>query len=167
MNSPRPLDATKILECFNRHGVRYVVIGAFAAIVAGAPIAPSEDIDFTPEATSENLDRLSAALRELSARIRTDVEPAGLPFSHDGTSLGRASVWNLTCDAGDFDLAFRPSGFDGGYESLVTKSHVVVIDGIDAVIADLGDVIASKQAAGRPKDIATLPTLERFAREGR
>jgi hypothetical protein len=88
-----------------------------------------------------------------------------LPFSHDGASLGRAAVWNLTCEAGNFDLAFRPSGFDTGYDGLVAKSHVVLINGVDAVTADLNDVIRSKQAAGRPKDIATLPTLEEFARQ--
>jgi hypothetical protein len=163
--SLRPLDAAAILDCFNRHGVRYVVIGAFAAIADGAPLAPSEDIDFTPEASSDNLDRLSSALRELGARIRTDSEPEGLPFSHDGASLGRVAIWNLTCKAGDFDLAFRPSGFDDGYDGLVARSRVVLVDGVDAVIADLRDVIASKQAAGRPKDIATLPTLEQYARE--
>jgi hypothetical protein len=31
-------------------------------------------------------------------------------------------------------------------------------------VADLADVIRSKRAAGRPKDLKVLPTLERCAR---
>jgi hypothetical protein len=82
----------------NRHKVRYVVIGAFAAIAQQAPIPATRDIDITPDATAENLTRLSKALAELGARIRTEATPEGLPFGHDATSLGAAEVWNLICD---------------------------------------------------------------------
>ena len=88
MTSPS-LDATAILEVLNRHAVEYVVIGAFAAIAQHAPIPATRDIDLTPSASSENLSRLSAALHELDARIRADGAPVGLPFDHDGPSLGR------------------------------------------------------------------------------
>lgn len=58
----------------NRHQVSYVVIGAFAAIAQQAPIPATRDIDLTPEASQENLARLSLALKELGARIRTERE---------------------------------------------------------------------------------------------
>ena len=51
-------DAVAIVATFNQHGVRYVIIGAFAAIAQHAPIAPTRDIDFTPEDTDDNLQRL-------------------------------------------------------------------------------------------------------------
>jgi hypothetical protein len=54
------------------------------------------------------------ALHELDARIRTDRVADGLRFDHDATSLGRATVWNLICAHGEFDLSFFPSAFDGG-----------------------------------------------------
>ena len=37
----------------------------------------------------------------------------------------------------------------------------VVIDDVEVLIADLDDVIRSKEAAGRPKDLRVLPTLYR------
>ena len=77
--------------------MRYVIIGAFAAIAQQAPIPATRDIDLTPEASQENLARLSPALKELGARIRTEAVPDGLPFSHDATSLAAAEVWNLIC----------------------------------------------------------------------
>lgn len=57
--------------------------GAFAAIAQQAPIPATRDIDITPDATAENLTRLSQALTELGARIRTETAPEGLPFGHD------------------------------------------------------------------------------------
>src|SRR3984957_16452605 len=104
-----PLNAAAIVEVLNRHSVRYVVIGAFAAIAQRAPIPATRDIDLTPDASAENLTRLSAALKQLGTRIRTDAAPAGLPFDHDGRSLTVSSVWNLICPDGEFDITFVPS----------------------------------------------------------
>jgi hypothetical protein len=158
---PGGLDAAAIVATLNKHDVRYVVIGAFAAIAQQAPIAPTRDIDFTPDTAINNLRRLSAALKDLDARIRSDAVDDGLPFDHDGASLGRAAVWNLICRYGEFDISFRPSGFEGGYRQLAVHAHRVTVDGIEVTIADLDDVILSKEAAGRPKDLRVLPALYR------
>jgi hypothetical protein len=155
------LDAAAIVSALNRHQVRYVVIGAFAAIAQQAPIAATRDIDLTPEASHENLARLSLALKELGARIRTEGEPGGLPFSHDATSLAAAEVWNLICPDGEFDISFHPSGFAGGYAQLVINAHRLRVGEVEVVVADLADVIRSKESAGRPKDLRVLPTLYR------
>jgi hypothetical protein len=40
------LEAEVIIDAFNRFGVDYVVIGAFAAIAQAVPIPPTMDIDF-------------------------------------------------------------------------------------------------------------------------
>jgi len=156
------LDATTVLRAFNARGVSLCRYRSIRGDRSGAPLAPTFDIDFTPEASRDNLDRLSLALTDLGARIRAEGVPEGLPFSHDSTSLGAASIWNLVCDAGVFDIAFRPSGFSRGYDDLAPHARAVVVDGVPAQIADLADVVASKRAAGRPKDIAVLPALEAF-----
>lgn len=158
--APEPRPAA-IASVFNRHQVRYVVIGAFAAIAQQAPIAPTRDIDFAPENTMENLRNLSSVLDEIDAQIRTDTESAGIPFNHDGTSLRRAEMWNLICRYGEFDLAFRPAGIPGGYRELAARSHLVAVEGVEVRVADLADVIRSKEAAGRPKDVRVLPALYR------
>jgi hypothetical protein len=150
-----------IVAALNRHQVRYVVIGAFAAIAQQAPIPATRDIDITPDASNENLTRLSAALTELGARIRTEADPRGLPFGHDATSLAAAEVWNLICDDGEFDITFRPSGFAGGYAQLAHGAHRVRVGDVEVPVADLADVIVSKESAGRPKDLQVLPLLYR------
>ena len=156
-----PLNATRIVSVLNHHQVQYVVIGAFAAITQQAPIPATRDIDLTPEASRANLHRLSAALKELKARIRTDSVPGGLPFDHDGASLADALVWNLICSDGEFDLSFQPAAFTGGYSALEPRAHRVSVDGVEIFVADLADVIRSKEAAGRPKDLRVLPALYR------
>lgn len=160
-NHPPELDAGAIASALNRHGVRYVVIGAFAAIAQKAPIAPTRDIDLTPDDDPANLRRLSAALEELDARVRTDSVADGIPFDHSAASLRRAAMWNLICRYGEFDISFRPSGFEGGYAQLAIRSHRVIVAGVEVNVADLDDVIRSKEATGRPKDVRVLPALYR------
>jgi hypothetical protein len=88
LEAPVELDAAAIVGVMNRHAVCYVVIGAFAAIAQQAPIAPTRDIDFTPDDSLDNLERLSAALKALDARIRTGPDDGGLRFDHDAKSCG-------------------------------------------------------------------------------
>lgn len=161
------LNAAAIIAALNRHQVRYVVIGAFAAIAQQAPIPATRDIDLTPEASHENLARLSRALKELGARVRADGIPDGLPFSHDATSLAAAETWNLICADGEFDISFHPSGFADGYAQLVANAHRLRVSEVEVVVADLADVIRSKELAGRPKDLRVLPMLYRHLRADR
>lgn len=161
------LDVRSIVEVLNQHEVAYVVIGGVAAQAwsasLGVSIRPTLDIDITPDADRANLQKLSEALRELRARVRSEADPGGLPFDHDGASLARAQIWNLICPAGPFDLSLIPSGTDG-YADLAQRARIVVVEGLETPLADLADVIRSKRAANRPKDLEVLPALEEAQR---
>jgi len=157
--SAERFDPLKIVQAFNRRGVEYVVIGGYAGELHAAAVPPTRDIDFTPRATQENLRRLSQALTDLGARIRTEGVPEGLPFSHDGPSLAGVGIWNLTCEFSEFDISFKPSGTDG-YEDLVRTALRVDVRGEQMPVASLADIIRSKEAAGRPKDFTALPALQ-------
>jgi hypothetical protein len=160
------LDAESIVAILNKYGVKYVVMGAFAPQLQGAPIPRTRDVDVTPASDAANLKRLSAALHELGARVRIADDPEGVPFDHDGPSLGRARVWNLTSPHGEFDISFVPSGTEG-YEDLARNAQVIESHGEPVPVADLHDVIRSKEAAGRPKDIVHLPILIQTAQRRR
>ena len=156
-------DPRSMLSALEAHGVRYVLIGGFAASVHGSPYVTT-DVDVTPASDLDNLDRLSDALRELRARIRTEGAPAGLRFEHDGESLGRGTVWNLMTRFGDLDITFSPSG-TSGYDDLARDAEDVEILGITVAVASLADVVRSKAAAGREKDRLQLPLLRRLLEE--
>jgi len=147
----------RILAILSAHEVAFVLIGGFAAITHGSPFL-TEDIDVTPERGVANLDRLSAALHALGARIRTRGVDDGLPFDHDGTSLASAGTWNLTTRYGDLDISFVPSGTKG-YADLARGARETSIAGVTVHIASLEDIVRSKQAADRAKDRRVLPTL--------
>jgi hypothetical protein len=154
-----PFRPAAIAAELNRHHVRYVVIGAFAAIAQHAPIPATRDIDITPDNETDNLSRLSQALTDLGAKIRTEAVPEGLPFGHNAASLAAADTWNLICDDGEFDISFHPSGFTTGYSQLAQNAHRIRVAGTEVMVADLADIIRSKEAAGRPKDLQVLPLL--------
>ena len=59
----------------------------------------------------------------------------------------------------EFDISFHPSGFAGGYAQLGVNADRV--REVKVVVADLADVIRSKESAGRPKDLRVLPLLYR------
>ena len=151
-----------ILAGLNRHGVEYVLIGGFAAAIHGSPYVTS-DVDVVPATDKENLERLSAALDALGAKVRSPDGP--LPFSHSAESLRGLRVLNLTTESGDLDLTFVPSG-TMGYADVVRDAEEVEILGLVVPVASLADVIRSKEAAGRDKDLLQLPTLRSLLDEG-
>jgi hypothetical protein len=169
--SPQPeLDPERIFSTLDRHGVRYVVIGAVAAIAQGYPLNTG-DLDLTPARDPENLTRLAAALAEMDARLRIPNDPAGLAFPLDADYLGRAESWTFTTRHGDLDLLFMPAG-TRGYEDLRRSARTFQVAGVSIQMAHLLDVIRMKEASARPKDLAQLPALRQTleivrAREGR
>jgi hypothetical protein len=70
----------------------------------------------------------------------------------------------LTCRYGDFDLVVIPAG-SGGSPDLEQRAHRVVIGKAEVRVADLGDIIRSQEAAGRPQDLRVLPALPAWARD--
>ncbi len=115
-----PFRPHRILEILARHRVQHVVIGAYAAVLAGAEVL-TRDLDITPGLEPSNLQRLAEALQELHAAIRVPNEPP-VPLPADGRLLARAEIWNLTTDAGDLDISVRPDG-TSGYEDLRRAAH--------------------------------------------
>ena len=155
-------DPDALLEVLHRHEVRYVLIGGLAAALRGSA-TPTFDVDIMPAAGSANLARLSAAMRELDARVRVDGIPEGLPFSHDAASLSQMTMLNLVTRFGDLDIAFDPAG-GADYSQWEADATMVTVLGVPVRVASLDDVIQSKEAAGRDKDRLQLPTLRALQR---
>jgi hypothetical protein len=64
---------------------------------------------------------------------------------------------------GSLDVTYRPEGTEG-YEDLNRSVVVIELLGVEVRVASLADVIRSKEAAGRDKDIAVLPDLINYLR---
>jgi hypothetical protein len=156
------LNAAAIFDVLERHRIAYVLIGGYAAQLHGAS-KPTSDADIVPATDRDNLERLAGALRELGARIRTHAVPDGLPFDTSADALAGTLTLNLQTRYGDLDITFTPDGTTG-YEDLVRGSTPVPVANLTIQLASLDDIIRSKTAAGRDKDIAALPELVQLNR---
>ncbi|MGH2702131.1 MAG: hypothetical protein ACRDJ2_10210 [Actinomycetota bacterium] len=152
------LDPEEMLGCLFRRKVDYVLIGALAATLHGSPVR-TNDADICPERTTENLNRLALALRDLDAKVYTVDEPDGTTFACDAQALNRAEIWNLITRHGRLDISFTPSGTEGYRDLRREALRMDIGNGITILVASLLDVIRSKEAAGRAKDRAVLPLL--------
>ena len=146
------------LAALHRHGVEFIVIGAFSAVAQGYPL-PTQDVDVTPSRDPVNLERLAAALSELGAELRL---PGGRthPFPIEPRYLGNSDSWRLATTAGDLDILFRPSG-TSGFDDLRRDALELTLRGTPVLCASLRDIIRMKEASNRPKDQAQIPALRR------
>lgn len=161
-------DPYRLLETLHRHRVRFVVIGAFAAVAQGYPLT-TRDLDVTADREFDNLERLVPALVELEAKLR--LPDGGGEFPIESRLLAEADSWTLSTAAGPLDILFAPAG-TGGYRDLIRNARTITLRGTPVALASIADIIRSKEAAGREKDLIELPalrrTLERIrAREAR
>ncbi len=150
-------DPELLLAVLIEEGVDFVLIGGYAAVLHGAS-RPTEDVDVTPATDAENLARLTKALERLDARIRSDAVPGGLPFSTSAEAMRGLLMLNLTTGLGDLDISFHPSGTDG-YADLVQGAEERSLGTVTIRVAALADIVRSKEAAGRDKDIRALAEL--------
>jgi hypothetical protein len=147
---------TALLRTLAEGGVDFVVIGGVAVVVQASPRF-TRDLDICHSRAPENLKRLAAVLLSLGTRLRGVEED--FPFRPDAQTLRRAGTLTLTTSAGDLDLLAEPMG-SPGYAALRRRALVVELDGVAVRVASLEDLIAMKQAAGRPQDVIDVESLE-------
>ena len=152
-------DPRAICAALNDEGVEYVIIGGFAAAIHGSPL-PTSDVDIVPGRSRGNLERLARALARLGAKLRTEAGPIAAKLDA-GFLAAMPLMLNLTSLYGDIDLTFQPAGPIADFEGWNERARAVAIAPLLFVrIAALEDVIDSKRAAGRDKDLRALPYLE-------
>ncbi len=161
MSEHPAFSAGSLLRALIGGGVDFVVIGGLAAQAHGSPLI-TEDLDICFDLDRANLDRLATVLQDLAA-IRRGM-PEGIRAPLDRRALRAGDVFTLRTRFGDLDLLARPDpGLD--YAQLRSRAARFDLDGIPVWIADLGDVIAMKRAAGRPKDLMAIEHLAALREE--
>jgi predicted nucleotidyltransferase len=147
-------------------GVEFLVVGGVSAILQGATFT-TMDLDLCYRRTPANISRLVQALAPLHPRPRGF--PPDLPFAFDERTVQLGSNFTLEVGPESLDLLGEMSAV-GGYEQVIGQAADVTVGSRSAKALSLEDLIATKTAAGRKKDLAALPelraTLERKRQQG-
>lgn len=149
-------DFGRLLRALVEANVEFVVVGGIAATIHGAARL-TQDLDLVYRRQRENYDRLAAAMRDLNPYPRG--APSGLPFQWDARTIANGQNFTLVTSAGDCDLLGEITG-GGTYEALLPHAEIAAAFGVEFHCLDLEHLIATKRAAGRPKDFEAIAELE-------
>jgi predicted nucleotidyltransferase len=142
----------RVSSLLDKHGLEAVLIGNAAAALQGAPVT-TVDLDFFFRKTPANLKKLKALAAELGAVILKPYYPV-------------SGLFRIVRDSDGLQLDFM-SAIDGirSFEGLRNRAMHVQFGEAAIYVAALADIIKSKKAAGRPRDLAVLATLEKALEE--
>jgi len=136
-----------VFKSFQQHDVKYVVIGGVASVLHGVPRA-TFDLDILIEATTENAQRLLAALVEAGFATATMTDAQDV-VEHEITVFS---------DRVRIDVQTRTPGIS--FQDAWRKRKTITYQGHDFFILSKEDLIASKRASARPVDIEDVRLLE-------
>lgn len=146
-----PAQAEELAAAFAREEVDYLFIGKSGAVLLGYPDT-TQDVDIFLPISRENAERV---LRGLTA-LGFELDP-GLTVS----ILAGSEIVLMKTGPFALDLIHAPDGIES---FAAAKSRAVLEDGRFPV-ASLDDIINSKRATGREKDISDVRRLEQFRSE--
>ena len=138
----------KLARVFAEHRLEAVMVGNAAAALHGAPVT-TLDVDFMFRKTDANLKKLKAVAKSLEASILVPYYPV-------------SQLYRVVRDDQGLQLDFM-GRLDGirSYESLRSRATEVPFGQHELKVASLADIIKSKKAAGRPRDVAVLEVLRK------
>lgn len=141
-----------VFASLRSRGVEYVVIGGIAAILHGVP-RTTFDLDILIEATTQNAERLLAALREARMGTASMTDAADL-LAHEITVFE---------DRVRIDVQTSTPGLS--YEDARAHRVPMSFRGIEFFVVSRDDLISAKSAAGRPIDLQDVALLRGEAAE--
>ena len=132
-------------------GLEAVLIGNAAAALQGAPVT-TIDFDFLFRKTPRNLRKLKEFADGLGATALRPFYPA-------------SDLYRVVRDDGlQVDFMATIHGVRS-FEGLRDRATAVDVDGVSILVASLSDIIRSKKAAKRPRDLAVIEILEKAREE--
>jgi predicted nucleotidyltransferase len=158
--TPSKLQPEALLTTLCRHDVQFLVIGGIAGILLGADRI-THDLDILVEDSDANAERLADALAALEARWRTGDE--ALPLTVTPRLLRSAQRHFWETKFGRLDTHRLVAG-TASYEQLVEQAWQATVGEATVWVVSLPDLIAMKEAAGRPKDQLALLELHELER---
>jgi len=136
-----------VFESFQSHDVEYLVIGGIAAVLHGVPRA-TFDLDILIRPSEANADRLLEALRAAGFGTADLIEAAGVLDNEITVFNDRVRI--------DVQTATPCITFEDAWPRRETMEY----GGQPFFVVCRADLIASKKAAGRDRDLEDVRVLE-------
>jgi hypothetical protein len=136
-----------VFESFQRHEVRYVVIGGIAAVLYGVPRA-TFNLDILIESSPENARRL------LDALLDAGMDTASLTNADDIL----ANQITIFKDRVRIDVQISTPGLD--FQDAWKRRKTMEYQGQTFYVVSREDLISSKRAAGRDVDLEDVRLLD-------
>jgi len=149
----------KLVHVLSDAGVEFVLVGGLA-VVAHGYVRTTADLDLCYARSPANLKRIVSALSPAKPRLRG--APPGLPFFFDETTLRNGLNFTLESDYGEIDLLGELAGL-GGYGDISLEAQTIRLYERDVLILSLDQLLRSKAAAGRAKDLVDIEALKKLA----
>lgn len=147
------LSLEQILALFNKHRVEFLVVGGYAVAFHGYPRF-TRDVDLFYHQTSENADRILAALTE-AGFSKISLTKEDLLHPQMNYKLGRPP--------NQIDLNPDVKGVAWATASRTANRGEIL--GQPVRFVDFDTLIVTKRAAGRPQDLADIDGLMRHLGE--
>jgi hypothetical protein len=149
-----PVRFLELLRALVEGEVAFIVVGGVAAVLEGAPVS-TFDLHIVYSLEEENVARLAHVLGDLDAAY---VDPSGRKIRPSIDRLRGGGHHLLRTRHGRLDV-MGSIGNEMAYPDLVSRSRGRALRGLAIMVLGLETLIASKEAAGRPKDRAVLDLL--------
>jgi len=143
-------DFAAALRDLNEFGIRYVIVGGLAVIRHGV-VRATKDVDVAVAMEGENLAQLGELLEHWHV-----TNPDGTPLRTARlTAGGVLPLRTPHCLVDILSEELLPARF----VEVLARADVKRIDGVQAPICSLADLVAMKRAAGRGTDLLDLERL--------
>lgn len=143
-----PDEFREFLRYLNSHKVRYLLIGGWAVGIHANPRLTA-DMDLLIGVDDKNIDGVISALADFGIK---GAEPSFFKKVDNTFKIGRPPL--------RIEILNKALGIS--FESCYKRKKVVKLDGLSVKVISKADLMKSKAAANRPKDLADLTELKRI-----
>jgi predicted nucleotidyltransferase len=135
----------ELVEAIAESGLQVILIGNAGAILHGVPVL-TQDVDLMIREHAQLDRKLKDFARKFGVTLTRPYEPVSRVIRAVGRPVAVDFVFSLSSGK--------------SFESIKSRATRVKIGRRSVLVASLEDIIAAKEAAGRPKDKAALQILK-------
>jgi hypothetical protein len=143
-------DFSDFISCFNRHDVRYLLVGGMAVILNGY-IRTTGDMDVWVEKSENNYIKILHAFRDFGMPV--------FDMSRERFLDDQFDVWSFGRDPVRIDLMTAVKGID--FDEAYAKAQFFTENEVTFRFLHITTLIAAKQASGRHRDMDDIEQLSK------